>query len=241
MTKEAQNKNTNIEYVYVEMVLNQEDKYEVVPGLLQGIIVKEGSTFILLHGKKNVTNIINLKFYNVMTIEVLHKEHKDMTYLTVSADDQKSALSILNQVYEKLLENDFASEKDGDLINILKYTNVPEEYYKGTITNLKGVNSTQDKSTHIQYNGVGSFANNDINKSFQTLNKKKELAPSIFSRIGSKKPSKNSLILMQKKIDQINFGNFQCDLPDIPEDLTKKIDDRDVMNLYNDEYSDWAH
>ena len=241
MTKTIQNKDTDIEYIYVEMVLNQQDKYEVVPGLLQGIKEKEGSTFILLYGKKDITNIINLKFYNVMTIEILHKEHKDMTYLTNSADDQKSALDILSKVYEKLLGNNFASEKEGNLIDILGYTNVPEEYYKGTVVSLKGNNSTQDKSTHIQYSGVGNFVNGNINKSFQTVNKKKELVPSIFSRTGSKKPSKNSLILMQKKIDQINLGNFQCDLPDTPKDLIKKTNNQDVINLYNDKCLDWAH
>lgn len=236
MTEVIQNKSTDIEYVYVEMVLNQEDKYEVVPGLLQGIKVKEGSTFILLHGKKDITNIINLKFYNVMTIEVLHKNHKDMTYLTTSEDDQRLAMDILNNVYENLLGNGFALKKDKDLINVLSYINVPEEYYKGTIINSKGNSSIQDKSTHIQYNSVGGFANNNINKSFQS-NKKKELVPSIFSRAESKKPSKNSLALMQTKIDQINLGKFDCDLPEIPEDL----DDQDLINLYEDKHFNWAH
>ena len=232
MTKVIQSKNIDIEYVYVEMVLNQEDKYEVVPGLFQGIKIKEGSTFILLHGKKDVTNIINLKFYNIMTVEVLHKEHKDMTYLTTSIEDQKAALCILNTAYNKLLESNFVSEKDSDLINITNYINVPEEYYESTINNLKNV---RDKSTHIQYNGVGNFAN--TNNSFQTQNKKKELVPSILSRNGSKKPSKNSLALMQTKIDQINLGKFEQKLPEILED----IDDQDTTNLYDETNLHWAH
>ena len=225
MPKVIQTKTTDIEYVYVEMVLNQDDKYEIVPGLLQGIKVKEGSTFVLLHGKKDITNITNLKFYNVMTVEVLYKDHKDMTYFTISAEDQKAALGILNNIYEELLKNNLALEKDGDLINIKGYTNVPEEYYEGTIKNIK------DKSTHIQYNGVGNFANN---RSFQTLNKKKELVPSIFSRAESKKPSKNSLVIMQTKIDQINLGKFEQELPETLKDV-------DETNLYDETDFCWAH
>jgi hypothetical protein len=240
MIKAIQNKNIDIEYVYIEMVLNQEDKYEVISGLLQGIKTKEGSTFILLHGKKDITNIINLKFYNVMTIEVLHKDHKDMTFLNSSADDQKLALGILNKVYEELLKNNFALEKDEDLINILNYINVPEEYYKGTITKSKENNSIQSKSTHTQCNGVGNFANSDANKSLHTPNKKKELVPSIFNRTKSKRPSKASLDLMQKKIDQINLGEFKCDLPYTLGNPDEKTNDKDALNLYENSL-DWAH
>ena len=227
----------DIEYVYVEMVLNKEHKYEVVSGMFQGIKVRDGATFVLLHGKKDVTNIINLRYYNVMAIEILHKDHKDMTYLTMKDDDQKAALIMLNKVYKNLLEDNLGQGREGDLINVSRYTNIPEDRGGNTVTKQY---SQQDKSTHIQYNGVGNFANrSNNNTSTYKPTKKKEIVPTVFNRsTGSKKPSKASLELMQGKIDQINDGNFKCVLPKL---IGATEEDNDATtNMYDDPNLHWA-
>ena len=95
-----------IEYIYVEMVFNPKgklNKYDVISGLLQGIKIHLGSTFILLHGKKGATNVVNLAFYDIMTVEVRHKEYKDMTHLTTKDSDQKFALNLLNTLHKDFL------------------------------------------------------------------------------------------------------------------------------------------
>lgn len=227
---------TEIEYVYVEMVLNKEHKYEVVSGMFQGIKVKDVATFILLHGKKDITNIVNLRYYNIMTIEILHKDHKDMTYLTMSSDDQKVALVMLGGVYKNLLEDNLGQGKEGDLINISRYTNIPED--RGGNTVVKQY-SQQDKSTHIQYNGVGNFANNRSDSASTYRSTKKEIVPTVFNRSeGSKKPSKSSLELMRGKIDQINDGNFKCVLPEL---IGATEEDNDyTTNIYDQDNLHWA-
>lgn len=223
----------DIEYVYVEMVLNKERKYEVVSGMFQGMKVRDGATFILLHGKKDVTNIINLRYYNIMTIEILHKDHKDMTYLTMKDDDQKAALLMLGSVYKTLLEDNLGQNKDGDLINVSRYTNVPEEC-GGTVVKQH----SQDKSTHIQYNGVGNFANRSDTSAYRAQTKKKEIVPTVFNRsAGSKKPNKTSLELMREKIDQINDGNFECALPEL---IGATEEDDDITNTYDENHMHWA-
>lgn len=232
----AQATNTDIEYVYIEMVLNKEHKYEVVSGMLQGIKTRDGVTFILLHGKKEATNIISLRYYNVMTVEILHKDHKDMTYLTTKEDDQKAALTILNNVYKSLLEDNLGQNSDGDLINVSRYTNVPQEY-GGTIVKQ---HSLPNKPSHMQYNGVGNFANRSGSASTYTpATEKKEIVPAVFNRsVGSKKPSKASLIIMAGKIDQINDGKFVCTLPETVNEEGEEDDG--ITNLYDNDYLHWA-
>lgn len=232
---------TDIEYVYVEMVLSKSHKYEVVSGMFQGIKEKEGVTFILLHGKKDVTNIVSLRYYNIMTIEVLHTDHKDMTYLTIKDEDQKAGFLILTNIYKDLLDGAFGKYEDNGIINTKKYTNVPEGCSGSTVIDK---DNTNDRSINIQYRdrGVGNFANNTnkvINNSstnYQTY--KKEIVPSIFARTGTKKPTKLALELMQIKIDQINDGNFKCVLPKTPEDPLE--DEPDVVNAYEENNLHWA-
>jgi len=231
----AQSVSTDIEYVYVEMVLNKERKYEVISGMFQGIKVRDGITFVLLHGKKDVTNIVNLKYYNIMTIEILHKDHKDMTYLTMNANDQKTALVMLGKVYENLLEDNLGQNKEGDLINVSRYTNIPEDRGGDTVIKQQ---AQQDKTTHVQYSGVGNFANNRSSSSTYRSTKK-EIVPTVFNRTaGSKKPSKSSLELMREKIDQINKGDFDCILPELIG--ATEEDDNDTTNLYDHENLHWA-
>ena len=247
MIEKMQNIDADTEYVYVEMALtgnrNKISTYEIISGLLKGIKTKDNSTYILLHGKKDATNIANLKFYNIMTIEVRHKEHKNMTHLTVKESDQRLAIKTLNAIYVGLLKNNFGANKDGSLVDIKKYINVPDEYYVNNLsskpTHLSS-KSTPDYSRALDrtpaYNTSYNRNNNIATRITGNVNVKKKLVPSIFSRLnGSKKPSKNQLSSMQKKIDLINSGKFKCNLPKTIEDL----DGDKGTNLYEDPNMFW--
>jgi hypothetical protein len=210
----------DIEYVYVEMVLNER---EIISGLLQGIITTDNLTFVLLHGKGNSTNIVNLKFYNIMTIEVRHTTYKNMTHLTIKDSDQKFALNLLNVLYNDLLKNGFEQDEVEGLIDVSKYVNTP---------NLEPVNLN---TTNNNFNQNSSRVNNTgvIN----CINKKKEIVPCFFSRTETKKPNKTHLVLIQEKIDQINKGEFKCKIPETFENFNKET--KSIDNLYENSNPYW--
>lgn len=234
-------RNTDIKYIYIEVVYNSEnsyykDRHEILSGLLQGIKIKEGSTFVLLHGnspvegEKKATVFANLKFYDIMTIEVLHENHKDLTYFTTKKCDQDLALEILTTLHNTLLEDDMELNGEG-LIDISKYNDVPEEYI--TNTKRKSINPIVNKV-------VSGFSNNRVNSDYIYTHKhipvkKEEIVPSVFNRTNSKKPSKAYLVIMQEKINQINAGKFICSLPNTIEDQ-----DEDAENLYEESNMHWA-
>lgn len=233
--------NTSIKYIHVEMVSDQGNKcdgYKIISGLLQGIKIKGNITFILLYGKKEVTNVINLKFYDIMTVEVLYTDRKDMTHFTIRNDDQKLALRMLIDVHKEILKSNIVHDNDEDLIDVSKYIDVPEDYCNDIIETTNLLNKSL-------YSGVGDFANTHVGHPtvLQTvLNKKKEIVPSIFGRVKSKKPSKDCLSLLQEKINQINDGKFKCILPEIPEDFNNRIKEknRDTKNLYEENNQQWV-
>lgn len=220
--EKKENTNTDIEYIHIEMVFNQKgkpNKYEVVSGLFQGTKTHNDSIFILLHGKKDATNILNLDFYDIMTIEVRYKEHKDITYLTAKSNDQKLALTLLDTLHKNCLKDSSFKQNEEDLIKISKYINVPKEYYD---------TGTQLKTPEYVNKNYNTVANNSYNS-----NKKKEIRPFVFGRVGTTKPSKNHLVLMQKKLDQINANEFECNLPDIFVE-NSDIKDKNIHNLYDE-------
>jgi len=203
----------DIKYVYMEMVLNKDTKYDVLSGLFKGIIEKKGQQFILLQGLDKTTNALNRKFYNIMTLEVREGDYKNFTYLTCEQVDQDNGFEMLEQTYQKLLDAGFGIVNDPKIIDIDKYTDVPEEYKVGRPV---GTGTAQSGAA----SGVGSFAaphtryNQGTTYAKQTT-VKPDPAPGLIARTKTKKPTKALLDTMFEKVQQITAGNFEPAIPEI--------------------------
>lgn len=218
-------------YVYLEMILNKESKYDVVAGLFKGIIEKDNDKFILLHGLKDSTNVLNLKFYNVMMIEELETDYKNMIYLNSEDSDQKIALEEIQNLYEKMILAKMGVENDPRILDVNKFINVPKEYLEGKSIEKGAVTHT------TQTNGVGSFVNPVTHYSgaagaYTKTAVKVEPEPAAFSRSNSKKPLKADLDLMEEKINQIMAGDFN---PILPETMGEDADGTGVSEEIEDE------
>lgn len=236
----------SIDYVHIEMVLNQQDKNEVISGLFKGVLIKEGFTFILLQSKQDCTNLINLKFYNIMTIEVLREEYKDLTYLTTSKGDQEAGLGIINKLYDKLKDLHINDARNKEIIDVSKYNNVPDDKRNTDNTSEKTPIKRDFKSTN--YNRQGSIYQG-ATSSFQAHDyynnsayKKKEAEPYVFKR-SSTVPDKARLELMKEKLDQIAAGEFKPVLPEIKNDPAKEenstennVKEANLTNPYEEDY-----
>lgn len=218
-------------YVYLEMILNKDSKYDVVAGLFKGIIEKNDEKFILLHGLKESTNVLNLKFYNIMTIEELEDDYKNMTYLTAEDIDQSLATEMVEKIYSDMITNNYGLENDPRILDIKKFTNVPKEYTEGKPIE-KSTSTTGATST-----GVGSFVNtttryNNFAGTYTKTAVKAEPEPAVLGRTQNKKPLKAALDLMEEKINQIMEGTFN---PVLPETMGEDADGTGVADEIDDE------
>lgn len=203
-------------YVYLEMILNKDTKYDVVAGLFKGIIEKDDDKFVLLHGLKDSTNVLNLKFFNVMMIEELEDDYKNMIYLNSEVSDQKMAMEEVEKLYSKMLEAGMGLENDPRILDIKKFKNVPKEYVEGRPLEKPAV--THSTSAAHTTSGVGSFANPNIRYAgaggtYAKTAVKADPEPSVLGRTQNKKPLKAALDLMEEKINQIMAGTFVPVLP----------------------------
>jgi len=207
-------------YVYLEMILNKDTKYDVIAGLFKGIIEKDDDKFILLHGLKDSTSVLNLKFYNIMMIEELEDDYKNMMYLNSEDSDQKMAMEEVEKLYSKMLEAGMGLENDPRILDIKKFKNVPKEYVEGR--------PLEKPATAHTTSGVGSFANPNIRYAgaggtYAKTVVKADPEPSVLGRSqnGLKKPMKASLDIMEEKINQIMAGTF---VPVLPETMGEDVD-----------------
>jgi len=220
-------------YVYLEMVLNKDAKYDVVSGLFKGVIEKDDDKFILLHGLKDSTNALNLKFYNIMMVEELESDYKNMMYLNLEASDQKDALKRVEELYDRMILAKMGLENDPRILDVNKFINVPKEYVEGkTIEKERPIHSTSANT-----NSVGSFVNPTVhytgNSGVYTKTAiKVEPEPAVLGRSNNKKPLKAALDLMEEKINQIMSGDFK---PILPETLGEDADGTGISEEIEDE------
>jgi hypothetical protein len=196
-------------YVYIEMILNKDSKYDVISGLFKGIIEKDDDKFILLHGLKDSTNVLNLKFYNIMMIEELEEDYKNMIYLNSEESDQKTAMEEVEKLYAKLLSAGIGLENDARILDIKKFKDVPREYTEGKPIEKPLTHTTTTTSTYNNPNTRYAGANGVYTKTVV----KSDPEPSVLGRTQNKKPLKADLDLMEEKINQIMIGTFVPVLP----------------------------
>lgn len=223
----ADNEKRSIKYVYIEMIMDKDSKYDVISGLFKGIIERDGDKFILLHGPKEAVNVLNTRFYNIMSIEELDSEYKNMTYLTSEENDQKEAIKKVEELYDLLILSDYGLKNDQRIINVIKYTDVPKEYIDGEPVKTTDLYSApKNNNSVITYPPVVSYNyNNNVNANVNKTAVKKEPEPTLFGRALSKRPTKSMLDIMESKIEQIMSKTYVHELPKI--DFVEIDDDDD--------------
>ncbi|MEA3296158.1 MAG: hypothetical protein U9Q27_03420 [Patescibacteria group bacterium] len=195
----------NIEYVAIEIIDKKDSpkNYKIITRLFKGLATIENNgikqLFALTAESNDTTDIYNFKYYNIMTLIVLGKDTKTITYFTLNAEDQKIALKALETIVAKMCTENRMLENDPDIIDISTFKNIPDNIKKSQ----KIVSRTYSNNT-IQ---------NDVNTSYV----KKYPEPSIIKRMATKKPTKKMLFDMITKITNIKKGILVPKLPKILE------------------------
>jgi len=207
---------TDIKYVYVEMINNKGAKQDVVTGLFGGVFKYESETYILLHGKKDCMSVLNVKCYDIMTIEMLEPEFKNMTIATMERGDQEDIRKLLDSYYDKLIAAGYTPKPGSQVIDITKYTNVPEGYFQGRPAG----ESIGQVGTHAA-TGAGDFAANrnrytkNQNGNYAQTVVKPDPVPVLLERSKTKKPTKDILMLLAEKIENIKSGAVAPTIPEL--------------------------
>lgn len=226
-------------YVYVEMTLNKEAKYDTVTGMFMGIVERNNETFVLIQSVKDTVAVLNTKFYGIMTIEALGAEYKNMAYLHNGADDQAMGLKVLKEYYDLLLQNGFGMKNDTKIIDVDRYTDVPSEYktpatvdYAKSVTGAASTNGATAATT-VYGTGTTKTPYAAATTTYYAA-AKKDPQPATFGRSKTKKPTKTELDLMQEKIDQIKAGTFVFELPETVCGEVKEVAKEANVGFYGD-------
>ena len=206
---------TKKSYVHLEMIFSKDKRDDVVSGLFKGILESNGDTFILLHGPKESTRALNTKFYDFLSIEALEEEYKNLFYPRILKSEQEEAMEIVRKLYKALLDNGFALATDPVIIDMEKYTELPEAYKEGkTATVSKEVGTAINRSSSVISYGRGHCGTNNHYTPTVTV----EPEAKFFKRTDSIKPSKTDIETMIAKMDLIKKGEYAPTLVPTPGD-----------------------
>ena len=231
---------TKKKYVYVEMILSQNNKHDVIAGLFKGIFKKDDKVFVGLHGLNDATVILSLKYYGIMSIEILEEDYKNMLFLTSELKDQLDGAKILEETLAELLLAGMGLKDDTAVIDITKYQDVPTEYKLG-----KSIESTKANTSTDTFKTTTGFVGNTHATRYQTNNNgttytktvvKKEPEPAVLTRTETKKPDKAALELMEEKLNGIIAGTF---IPVLPETVTGEETEADLSNDIDEVYGNY--
>jgi len=226
----------DLKYVIVEMIENNQEKAvsrSIRSGLLKGIkphkhTVKDkekNDVLIVLSSKENVLYLLNLSYFNILSIKKSDGASKIATYFRANEDDQSKAFSIIADIVLGMHAAERTDKNDCNLINLETYTDLPDDF-----TTIKADDDTSTVSKSSTYNPTGNRnigARSTVNRS--AVVEKDEVKPQFFKR-GSKKPSEDALKEMDKRIKEIASGKLEIKLPVIVGD------DKEVEVIDPDDY-----
>lgn len=206
-----------VKYVYLELIKPASgDKYDVIAGLLKMLFKKDGDTYICVHGIKNSTTLLNLKYYNIMTIEYLDSNFKHMAIATQNTDDQKEAFGMVEDLFKKLCAGGFGAGKesicgiDVEMLDVTKYSGYPEEYMEGAKVEKDKLSTTD---TTIQKAPYQRYARGTTTSNFVKTPVKPDPEPALFSRTKTEKPTAESLGAIREKINGVKAGTYTPEFP----------------------------
>ena len=214
---------TKIQYIAVEVIKSNSTKIsDVECGLLMGICKRKNKAgkelkFITLAISEKSIRLYNLDTFNILTLDILDDDTRYMTVFTDTNKDQKSAISMMNEVTKRLKQDDRLQKNDihGELIDVETYKDFPEVIL--TADNISAKMSSNSNTTTTT-----STSTTSINT---TTYVKKEPKVLNFKRKG-KLPSTEKLDSMKDKVVRLASGDFKlkklhiptCDLEEIKEE-----------------------
>ncbi|RLF88111.1 hypothetical protein DRN34_00040 [Thermococci archaeon] len=234
-----------LKYVYVELISTEGSKFDVVRGLFSGFKSKveddkekEGDEFFLLYHEKAgptvtskvqpVTSLYNTKYYDIMHIEILKNDVKELVFMTKEEEDQQKAYNMLVDVVKEMLEEKRMYKDDEGIIDVATYNSIPtdrasaDDDVKSTDTT-----ATRRRTAACGYNTNAGF--NNYTHSYQ----KKEPEMTMLKRTKGRKPSKVALERMWAKLDEITEGVFEPKLPELQgDDEVEETEDNKNMGQY---------
>ncbi len=213
-------------------------------GLFTGIKISEGETFLRLQENSYTNLYFNIKSYDIKILKVTHVGSKTQSFFGVSTIEQEKALTAIKKISLELRESDLL-DKEGAVDYLKKYLDVPS-IYKDSKGNVFGLNTKlpiveKTPNTKKEVHALAVVKNNNtINKNFEKTIK--------YIRRKTKKPSKEFLTSMRKKVNQITEGVYkQKQLPLIKVETTDK-DDNSLesrfdkrQNILMDQYNEGWH
>ena len=219
----------DVKYVFLETILPRNNqKCDVVAGLLKGIVEKDGEILILMNGIGDATNCVNLSYYGIMYIQTMTKDYKNHKCFNSEEEDQKDALKVLKELHTGLIEAGFGYKGDKNVIDIEKYTEVPKEYLE---TNAFNDPATSTRTATYRESSITRYHADSGASFYKKAEPKPEPEPAAIVRTKTKKPAKDIIELMATKLDQIAAGEYEPNIPKLAEDdpppPTAGVDDDD--------------
>jgi len=214
-----------LKYVLIEMIENDISKMtsdSIIAGIFKGIRIYDppgDDMLVIIEKDKDTTYLLNTNEYNILSLQKFDGYTKIIHCFRAIEEDQNAALNIISGIVEELNKAGRTIDSDDNIIDTTTYTAIPDD-----ITIIKGGSNVGDtKSTANTkrpfYRGTQS---NKVKTSIKT-----KPEPKCFKR--SKKPGKDVLEKMQKKVDEIKAGTYQVKLPVV------KGDDIEIASASNDD------
>ncbi len=210
----------DIKYVIVEMIENNQEKAvsdSIRTGLFQGIRShkssdKDNDALVILESKEKVLYLLNLRYYNILSLKKSDGSSKIATYFRASPDDQSKAFNMITDIMTGMHAAERTDKNDCTLINLETYSDLPDDFTSIKTDIKAGGGSTISRSSVYTPKTISP-----IKKTVKPVITKNEIKPQFFKR-GSKKLSEADLKEMEKKIEEIASGKLKVELPVVDND-----------------------
>lgn len=228
----------DLKYVIIELIENDQKKAvseSIKVGLLKGIKPHrqkedKSDVIIVLEDKDEVLNLLNLKLYNILSLQKSDGITKISNYFRASEEDQSMAFDIIAKIMTDMHEAGRTDKNDSNLLDLTTYSDLPDDF-----ANTKIEDKTSTKNSSPVYNKPATPARSTIGGKKVVAPVEPKVEPKYFKR-GSKKPTEEALKEMEKRIKDIASGKFKVELPTIEGDDEETVILDDDDNEYHASY-----
>jgi hypothetical protein len=167
--------------------------------------------------KPNDLKALNLAVFNVLSMQMMYEDTKELIIFKCSVEDQDKAKEMLSVALEEFQKEDRMVDNDPEIIDISTFDDVPEEFFAPK----KETKTTGTGAATGAYGYGGNY--NTGNSDWQEKQKEREeqkkkedkmrWTPTLFKRKGGL-PALKILNLIKKKVRAVAAGEYECVLPD---------------------------